>query len=127
MLLTIFCFLTSVLFPAATWAQAPEGVPVFEITPVESKIKFDVEASVAIEGTFDKWDASMTFAATDISTGVLDTKIQADNVDTGSGMKNRKDFFDAQENPLITFKSTKVTQTGPDTIDVQGVFTTWSV
>jgi polyisoprenoid-binding protein YceI len=103
---------------------------VFEITPVESKINFDVEASVAIKGKFDKWKATLTFASTDVSTGVLDIEIQADSVDTGSGMKNGKlkgkDFFDVKNNPLITFKSTKIVQTGPDTFEVDGNFTTRS-
>ena len=101
--------------------------PVFEITPVGSSIQFDVEASVAIKGTFDKWDATLTFASPDISTGVLDIKIQAASVDTGSGMKNGKlkgkDFFDVNQNPLITFRSTKIVQTGPDTFEVDGNFT----
>ena len=39
--------------------QAQTGVPVFKITPVSSVVKFDVAASVAIEGKFDKWDASL--------------------------------------------------------------------
>jgi polyisoprenoid-binding protein YceI len=89
---------------------------------VESKIKFDVEASVAIVGIFAKWDATLTFTSTDASTGVLDIKIQADSVDTGSGMKNgklkSKDFFDVEHNPVITFKSSKIVQTGPDTFEV---------
>jgi polyisoprenoid-binding protein YceI len=102
-------------------------VPVFTITPVQSTIKFNVKASVPLEGHFDKWDASLTFTSTDVATGVLDIKIQAATVDTGSGMKNGKlkgkDFFDVEENPLITFKSTKVIQTGPVTFDVPGTFT----
>jgi polyisoprenoid-binding protein YceI len=100
---------------------------VFEVTPVESKINFDVEASVAIKGKFDKWKATLTFASPDVSTGALDIEIQADSVDTGSGMKNGKlkgkDFFDVKNNPLITFKSTKIVQTGPDTFEVDGNFT----
>jgi polyisoprenoid-binding protein YceI len=127
MRLIIVCLLVSALFPSLTQAQAPAGVPVFEITPVESSVKFDVEASVAIKGTFDKWDATLTFASTDVSSGVLDIKIQAASVDTGSGMKNGKlkgkDFFDAKNAPLITFKSTKVEQTGPNTFDLLGDFT----
>jgi polyisoprenoid-binding protein YceI len=107
--------------------QDAQGVPVFKITPVESKIKFDVEASVAITGVFDKWDATLTFTSTDVSTGVLDIRIQADSVDTGSGMKNGKlkgkDFFDVKQNPLITFKSTKIEQTGSDSFSVDGDFT----
>jgi hypothetical protein len=41
-------------------AQDASGIPVFKITPVKSTIKFAVKASVAIEGTFDKWDATLT-------------------------------------------------------------------
>jgi polyisoprenoid-binding protein YceI len=108
-------------------AQSPSEVPVFEITPVSSTISFAVEASVAIKGTFDKWDATLTFASTDVTTGVLDVKIQADSVDTGSGMKNGKlkseKFFDTKQNPFITFKSTKVVQTGPDSFEADGDFT----
>jgi polyisoprenoid-binding protein YceI len=34
-----------------------------------------------------------------------------------------KDFFNAEHDPLITFHSTKLTQTGPDTIEIDGDFT----
>jgi polyisoprenoid-binding protein YceI len=34
-----------------------------------------------------------------------------------------KDFFDVAENPLITFKSTSIVQTGPTTFNVPGNFT----
>jgi len=39
------------------------------------------------------------------------------------GKLKGKDFFDVKNDPLITFHSTKVAQTGPDTFDVQGTFT----
>ena len=42
-------------------------------------------------------------------------------------MKNNKlkgkDFFNVEQDPLITFKSPKVGQTGPTTFDVPGTFT----
>ncbi len=102
-------------------------VPVYEVTPVESSVTFGVESSVPIKGTFDKWDANMTFASTDVRSGVLEIKIQADSVNTGSGLKNNKlkgkDFFDTKQSPMITFKSTKVLQTGPNTFDLEGDFT----
>jgi polyisoprenoid-binding protein YceI len=119
--------IASLLFSPLVRAQTPAGVPVFEVTPLESKVNFEVEASVAIQGKFDKWKATLTFASTDVSTGVLDIEIQADSVDTGSGMKNGKlkgdKFFDVKNNPLITFKSTKIVQTGPDAFEVDGNFT----
>jgi polyisoprenoid-binding protein YceI len=57
----------------------------------------------------------------------MDIKIQADTVNTGSGMKDgklkSKDFFDVKQNPYITFHSTKFMQTAPDTVEVDGDFT----
>jgi len=108
-------------------SAAPQQVPVFEITPVASTVKFDVESSVSIVGKFSKWDAKLTFTSSDVSTGVLDIKIQAASVDTGSGTKNGKlkgkDFFDVERNPLITFRSTKAEQIGPETVAFHGDFT----
>jgi polyisoprenoid-binding protein YceI len=123
MRLAILSLLAAVSLSVPCRAQAP----VFKIDQAGSSIKFSVKASVAIDGTFDKWDARMTFASTDPASGVLDIKIQAASVDTGSGMKNdklkSKDFFNADEDQLITFHSTKITQTGPDSFDVVGNFT----
>ena len=123
MRLAIFSLLVSAAFPSVNRAQAP----VFSITPEESSVKFLVKASVALEGTFDKWDATLTFTSPDVSTGVLDIKIQAASVNTGSGMKDgklkSKEFFDVKQDPLITFLSKKIAQTGPQSFDVQGDFT----
>jgi polyisoprenoid-binding protein YceI len=117
-LLTVATFL-----PSLSRAQ----VPVFVITQQDSSIKFSVKASVELAGTFEKWDATLKFTSPDVTTGVLDVKIQAASVNTGSGMKDgklkSKDFFDVEHDPLITFKSTKIVQTGPTTFDVPGTFT----
>lgn len=123
MRLGILLLAASALLPSLSRAQAP----VFVITPEQSTVKFFVKASVAIEGNFEKWDAKLTFTSPDVTTGVLDIKIQAATVNTGSGMKDdklrSKDFFDVQHDPLITFKSTKIVQTGANTFDIPGVFT----
>ncbi len=123
MRLIALLLLASTVFPSVGRAQAP----VFAITPGDSTVKFDVEASVAIRGKFEKWDATLTMTSPELSTAVLDIKIQAATVETGSGTKNgklkSKDFFDVEHNPLITFHSTKVEQTGPDTVVFDGDFT----
>jgi polyisoprenoid-binding protein YceI len=123
----IFCLVAFGFLTTPAGAQAPADVPVFKITPVESTIKFHVTASVAIEGTFDQWDASLTFTSTAAESAVLDVKIQAASVNTGSGLKDRtlksEEFFNVDEDPLITFHSTTIVQTGPETFDVQGTFT----
>src|SRR5271155_4495477 len=126
MRLTAICLLASaiLILPSLSHAQ---GVPVFEVTPVESSILFEVDASVAIKGKFDKWNATLTFTSPDVETASLDVEIQAATVDTGSGLKNSKlkgsDFFDVTNNPLISFKSTKIVQSGPTTFEVDGNFT----
>ncbi len=123
---SLVALFVTVLGLAASATRAPEA-PVFVITPEGSSIKFNVKASVTIDGTFDTWDSALTFTSPDVSTGALDVKIQADSVNTGSGVKDGKlkgkDFFNAKDDPLITFKSTKIEQSGPETFDLLGDFT----
>jgi polyisoprenoid-binding protein YceI len=123
MRLAILCLLALGTLPTPSRAQ----VPVFKTTPADSSIKFYVKSSVAIVGNFEKWDATLTFSSADVSTAVLDIKIQAATVNTGSGMKDNKlkskDFFNVDQDPLITFRSTKIVQTSPVDFDVIGTFT----
>jgi polyisoprenoid-binding protein YceI len=110
-----------------TRAQTSGEVPVARVIPEKSTIKFGVKASVPIQGVFDKWYATLTFTSTAPESGVLDIKIQAASVNTGSGLKNSKlkskSFFDVDRNPLVAFHSTKIEQTNPDTFEVSGTFT----
>jgi hypothetical protein len=41
------------LWSAISRAQAPAGGSVFEVTPLNSTIKFEVKASVDVKGKFD--------------------------------------------------------------------------
>lgn len=95
--------------------------------PVQSDIKFNVKASVLIEDEFQTWTATLKFNSRDVTTGVLPVEIHAASVHTGRGMKDNKlkskDFFDVEQNPVISFKSTKVVQTSQTTFDVVGTFT----
>jgi polyisoprenoid-binding protein YceI len=65
-------------FPHQSLAQSP----VYEVSPVESSIKFDVESYVAIKGNFSKWNATLTFQSREVASGVLDIRIEADSVDS---------------------------------------------
>ena len=121
--IAVLCLLASALCPSLTQAQ----VPVFVIEQEGSIVHFSVKASVALEGKFEKWEATLTFPSADGTTGVLDIKIHADSVNTGSGMKDdklrSKDFFNAKDDPYITFHSEKVVRTGPTTFELPGTFT----
>ena len=63
----------------------PVQAPVYAIVREESSIKFYVKASVPLEGTFDKWDATLRFTSGNLSTGSLRIKIQAASVNTANG------------------------------------------
>jgi len=108
MRIALVCLFVSVLLAPISRAQ---GVPIVELDHKESTVKFYVKASVALAGKFDKWEG----------------KIAAESVDTGSGMKNGKlkgeKFFDVKNYPTITFHSTKVVQTAPNSFEVDGDFT----
>jgi polyisoprenoid-binding protein YceI len=129
MRLKVSCLMAFILLSSASRAQAPAAVPVFEVTPPAGgfKITFNVKASVPIEGVFEKWEATLKFTSPDVTTGALDIKVDAASVNTGSGLKDGKlkgkDFFDAKDNPYITFHSSKIEQTGPTTFDIPGTFT----
>jgi polyisoprenoid-binding protein YceI len=85
-----------------------------------------VEASLPTKGTFDTWDANLTFTSPEVTTGIAEVRIQASIVATGSAEKmptlKGDDFFDVEHNPVIAFKSTKILQSGPDTFQVDGDF-----
>ena len=120
----VLCIMSSGLLAVVSRAQ---DVPVAAISKEDSSFKFAVKSSIPVSGTFDKWDATITFTSPDVTTAVLDIRIQADSVNTGSGLKDKtmkgKDYFDVKHDPLITFHSTKITQTGPVSFDVDGDFT----
>jgi polyisoprenoid-binding protein YceI len=117
------CLIGILALPQPSGAQ----VPTYEVTPEESTIKFGVDSSVSIKGVFEKWNTRITFSSRDVRSAAIDIEIEADSVNTGSHMKDNKlkskDFFNVKESPLITFKSTKIVQTGPYTFDIEGNFT----
>ena len=115
-------FLALMAVPTVSLAAAP----VFAIVPAGSSVNFHVNASMTVQGKFDKWTGSLTFTSPDISTGEFKLRVDASSVDTGDGMKNGvlkgDKFFDVKNNPVITFTSTKITQTGPNSFAVTGAF-----
>src|ERR1700747_2906124 len=124
MRIALLCLFVSVLLAPTSRAQ---GVPIVELDHNLSTVQFYVKASVVLAGKFDKWEGKLTFASTDATTAVLDLKIAADSVDTGSGMKNGKlkgeKFFDVKNYPTIAFHSTKIVQIAPNNFEVDGDFT----
>jgi hypothetical protein len=69
----ILALLSCALFPSTRGSL----VPVFETHQTDSSIKFNVNASIAIAGTLDKWDASITFRSPELMSTVLIPQLRA--------------------------------------------------
>jgi polyisoprenoid-binding protein YceI len=114
--------LALMVVPSVSFAAAP----VFAILQNGSSVTFHVKASMPIQGHFDKWKSTLTFSSPDVSTGVFQVTVDAASVDTGSGLKDgalKSDkFFDVKNSPVISFRSTSITQTGPNNFAVAGLF-----
>jgi polyisoprenoid-binding protein YceI len=127
MRMTAICLATAVVLLSFTAPARPSEAPTFQVAQISSSVKFDVKAAVSIKGKFDNWGAMLTFQSPDVTTGALEINIQAESVDTGSGMKNRKlkgkYFFDVEHYPAITFKSTKIVPISHEHFEVDGDLT----
>jgi polyisoprenoid-binding protein YceI len=123
MRLPVMCLIATALLSLPLRAQ----VPVFKVTPIQSSIRFDVRSSKPLTGNFAKWSATLTFASTDPTSGALDVEIQAASLTTGSSTNDEKlkgkDFLDASDHPVISFKTNRVVQTSKTTYDLIGNFT----
>jgi polyisoprenoid-binding protein YceI len=80
-----------------------------------------------LAGNFDKWNATLTFASRDPTSAVFQVEIQTASVHSRNSQNDDKlkggDLLNIAQNPVISFKSNKVVQTGKTTYDLVGTFT----
>jgi polyisoprenoid-binding protein YceI len=80
-----------------------------------------------VTGRFDDLSGTISVDRAKPENSTVEFTIQAASIDTNDEGRDKHlrspDFFDAEKNPQITFKSTKVKPTGKDTYDVTGQFT----
>ncbi|MBV8632734.1 MAG: YceI family protein, partial [Silvibacterium sp.] len=62
-----------------------QQVPVFQVTPVQSSIRFNVGSSRPMTGNFEKWTATLTFTSRDPTSAALDVEIQSASVQSANG------------------------------------------
>jgi polyisoprenoid-binding protein YceI len=102
-------------------------VPVFQVTPIQSAIRLNTTSSRPLTGNFDKWNATLTFASRDPTSAVLEVEIQTASVHSRNTKNDdelkSKDLLNVAQDPVISFKSDKVVQTGKTTYDLVGNFT----
>jgi polyisoprenoid-binding protein YceI len=80
-----------------------------------------------VTGRFDEVSGTINIDRAKPEDSSVEFAIQAQSIDTNQEDRDKHlrsaDFFDAEKNPQITFKSTKMKATGKDTYDVTGSFT----
>lgn len=97
---------------AATVASAQ--VSEWDLDKAHSSAEFKVSHMVVsnVVGKFTDMDATLQFDGTDLATGSVEATIAVGSVNTGNdrrdGHLKSADFFDAEQYPSMTFKSSKV-------------------
>jgi polyisoprenoid-binding protein YceI len=123
MRLPVICLLATALLSLPSRAQ----VPVFQVTPIQSSIRFNMKSSRPLTGNFDKWNATLTFASRDPTSAVFQVEIQTASVHCRDSKNDDQmksgDLLNVAQHPVISFKSNKVVQTGKNAYDLVGTFT----
>ncbi|MFE5428457.1 YceI family protein [Peribacillus simplex] len=96
------------------------------VDPTHSAIEFSVKHMMIakVKGSFNKFDASILANPLDLTTAKIDFTVDVASIDTRNADRDNHlrsaDFFDVENNPTLTFKSTKIVKTDEDEYDVTG-------
>jgi polyisoprenoid-binding protein YceI len=99
-----------------------------KIDGAHSNVNFEIRHLVStVTGSFDDFEGAIQFDKANPAQSSVDFTIQTASIDTGNdkrdGHLRTPDFFDAEKNPQITFKSKRIAKKSGDTYDVTGDFT----
>lgn len=112
-------------------AQAPAPAPAapvrWQIDPSHSELTFRIRHMVSrVSGQFNTWSGTLTADPASLAGGSVSVDIQTASIDTNNERRDTHlrsaDFFDAENHPTITFRSTRVVASGRD-VTVHGDLT----
>ncbi|GAA4916688.1 YceI family protein [Mucilaginibacter defluvii] len=93
---------------------------VWTLDPTHSEVQFKVKHLVisTVTGSFKNFEGTLTTEGDDIANGTVEFSLDVNSIDTNQeqrdGHLKSADFFDAEQYPKITFKSTSLTAKGDD-------------
>jgi polyisoprenoid-binding protein YceI len=108
---------------------APVSTPsTWKVDPTHSELSFSIRHMVSrVRGQFDTWTGTIIADPNDWNTASVEVVAQASTIDTNNERRDEDlrspNHFDAEANPTVTFKSTKVTRFAGDSVQVAGNLT----
>ena len=115
--------------PQSARAERPVAAPsTWKIDPTHSELSFTIRHMVSkVRGQFDVWTGTIIADPNDWNTASVEVVAQTSTIDTNNERRDadlRSDnHFDAEANPTVTFRSTKVTRFAGDSLTVAGNLT----
>lgn len=115
-------------------AQLSKGAPIVRTLPTwkidvaHSELSFTIRHMVSkVRGQFDEWSGSIVADPADWSTASVDVVAQTSSINTNNESRDAdlrsENHFDADRNPTVTFRSTRVTRLPGDSVAVAGNLT----
>jgi polyisoprenoid-binding protein YceI len=119
---------TPIVLALTLAASAAFSQDVYNVDKVHSEVTFRVRHFVTkVSGRFDDFSGTVSMVPGKPGASSVEFAIKTASINTANtGRDNHlrsADFFDAEKNPEITFKSTKITPVDADTFNVTGIFT----
>lgn len=121
----VVALFAGLLILAAAIAQAADT---YHVDRVHSAVAFKVRHIVSkVPGKFTDFDGLIVLDREDMTKSSVEFSIKAASIDTDNerrdGHLRSSDFFDVENHPEITFKSTAISKAGENKYNVTGEFT----
>src|SRR5215467_3255974 len=108
--------------------DATQTTQVYAIDKMHSEVGFQVRHLLTkVRGRFTEFSGTVRIDEQRPENSSVTLSIDASSVDTNTADRDQhlrsEDFFHVENHPTITFTSSTITKTGPDTYDLTGTLT----